>query len=196
MNLFRQPFPLTDEQVIREALKTVTEYSNCHPGDTFNTTCCIDQTLAAVKTVWKNARHYSPHQTLKQDDLAEITKIYNRICDDLRTRAAAKIMECLKRRRIREIDIATADALISAQMRKRGYCFFFTWQKLRVKVTIKIPGNRALIFAIKYKDIRDGKLDGIIEDVVAVVDAIVAADTEISVWPLNGSWKYFTGWQN
>ena len=196
MNIFRKPFPLTDEQIIREALKTVTEYADGHRGDSFNTTCCIDQTMASVKTVWKNARNYAPHQALKQDDLEEINEIYGRIGTDLRTRAEAKMLDVLKRRRIREIDIATADALISAELRKRGYRFFFTWQQLRVKVTLQVAGNQALTFIVKFKDIRNGKLDGIIEGVMAVVDAIVASGTEISVFPLVGRWRYFTFWKS
>ena len=59
---------MTDEEVIREALKTVTEYSNRNPGDTFNVNVCVERTLASVHRVWREARKYSFHQALKWED--------------------------------------------------------------------------------------------------------------------------------
>jgi hypothetical protein len=67
----REPFPLTDEEVIRKALKTVTDYSNRNPGDTFNVNVCVERTLASVHRVWREARNYSPHQALKWEDQVE-----------------------------------------------------------------------------------------------------------------------------
>ena len=53
MRLFskRKPFPLTDEEVIREALKTVTEYANRNPGDKFDINACTDAVLASVTDI-------------------------------------------------------------------------------------------------------------------------------------------------
>lgn len=195
MNIFRKPFPMTDEQIIREALKTVTSYEACHPGDSFNTNSCIEQTMSSVKTIWRSARFYAPHQALKREDLEEINEIYGRIGTNLRTRAEAKVMECLKRRRVREIDIATAEALIAAELRKRGHQFFFTWQKLRVKVSVRLDAGHAMTFIVKFKEIREGKLDGIIEGVMSVVDAIGKSGRDLYVWSLSGSWRNVTCWQ-
>ena len=60
----RPPFPLTDEDVIVEALKTVTGYANHHPGEDFNINDCVELTLASVKDIWKKARHFATYQKL------------------------------------------------------------------------------------------------------------------------------------
>ena len=195
MNLFRKSFPMTDEQVIRAALKTVTSYDGCHPGDTFNTTACIDQVMTSVKQIWREARFYAPHQPLKREDLEEINDIMTRIGPELRARAQAKITECLKKRRIRDIDMAASEALISAEMRKRGLKFFYNWQKLRVRVSLKLDEGRAFSFIVKYKEVREGKLDSIIESVMNVVESLRGSRDDITVWPTSAAWKRFATWQ-
>lgn len=198
MNLFennRPPFPLTDEQVIREALKTVTDYANRYAGDTFSVEHCIDCTVASVKDVWRRARDYAPHQALKWDDQDEIAQLLLRIRTDLRARAYIKATECLKNRKILEINKMTAEALITYELRRRGMKHFFEWQKLRVKVSIKLECGRAMTFIVKYKDIREGKLLDILGEIMAVVEPLNNTDTNITVWPLTGSWNKWNGWK-
>ena len=192
MNMFRkerEPFPLTDEQVIREALKTVTDYANHNPGDEFRINDCIDRTLASVKDIWKKARHYSYYQTLKQEDLKEITHLVQRIETDLRARAYIKATECLKNRTIRQINMSTAEAVIVYELRQRGFQYFFDWPKLRVKVSVKLECGSAMTFIVKYKDIREGKLTGILDKVLAIADLYNKTGVAVTVWPLTGRWK-------
>ncbi len=186
---------MSDEEVIREALKMVTDYANHHPGDQFNINECIDYVLASVKKIWKTARHYSTYQTLKWEDQNEVTKLSLRIATDLRARAYIKATECLKNRKIHQINMATAEALISYELRQRGFSFFFTWQKLRVRVSIKLACDRAMTFIVKYKDIREGKLLQVLDEVMAIVEPLNKTKTSLSVWPLSGSWKNWTGWK-
>ena len=191
----REPFPLTDEEVIRKALKTVTDYSNRNPGDTFNVNVCVERTLASVHRVWREARNYSPHQALKWEDQVEFTDLIHRVTDDLRARAFAKANECLKNRKIHEINKSAADALIAYELRQRGFSFSFEWQKLRVKVSVKLECGKALTFIVKYKDIREGRLSKILDEVCAVIEPLNKSGSILSVWPLSGLWKSWTGWQ-
>ena len=186
---------MTDEEVIREALKTVTDYANRHPGDQFNINYCIDYTVASVKDIWKKARNYSSYKALSQEDVDEVTRLICRISTDLRARACIKAAECLKNRKILQINMATAEALITYELRQRGFMFSFVWQTLRVKVSIKLECGRAMTFIVKYKDIREGKLLQIMDEVMAVVEPLNKTKTHISVWPLSRSSKNWNGWK-
>lgn len=186
---------MTDEEVIREALKTVTDYADRYPGDQFNINNCIDYAIASVKDVWKKARHYSCHQTLTWDDQDEITRLVCRITTDLRAKAYIKASNCLKSRKIQQINKATAEALITYELRQKGFMFSFIWQKLRVKVSIKLECGSAMTFIVKYKDIREGKLLQIMDEVMSVVEPLNKTKTNITVWPLSGAWKMWNGWK-
>lgn len=194
-NRKREPFPLSDEEVIREALKTVTDYANRHPGDQFNINNCIDHALASVKDIWKKARNYSTYKALSREDVDEATRLICRITTDLRARAYIKATECLKNRKIQQINMATTEALITYELRQRGFMFSFNWQKLRVKVSIKLECGSAMTFIVKYKDIREGKLLQIMDEVMAVVEPLNKTKTNITVWPLSGSWRTWNGWK-
>lgn len=186
---------MTDEEVIREALKMVTEYANRHPGDEFNINECIDYTLGAVKRIWRTARKYPPNSTLTYEDISEISILANRIATELRARTYIKATECLKNRKLLEINKTTAEALISYELRQRGFKFFFEWQKLRVKVSLQLESGNGMTFIVKYKDIREGKLQQILEDIMAIVEPLNRTKINISVWPLSGSWKTWSGWK-
>ena len=191
----REPFPMTDEEVINEAMKTVKEYADHHPGDDFDINECIDRTLASVKRIWRTARKYSPNQAWKWEDQDELSRLIKRTSTDLRACAYTKAMECLKNRKIRQINMATAEALITCELRKRGFKFYFNWQKLRVKVSIKLECGSAMTFIVTYKDIREGKRVQIMDEVMAVVEPINKTKTHISLWPLSGSWRTWNGWK-
>ena len=191
----REPFPLSDEEVIREALKTVTDYANRHPGDQFDINKCVDNALASVKDIWKNARKYSGYRTLSSEDIDEVTRLRQRIATDLRARAYIKATGCLKNRKIQQINMATAESLITYELRQRGFKFSFVWQKLRVKVSIILECGRAMTFIVKYKDIREGKLLQIMDEIMAVVEPLNRTKTHITVWNLSGFWKTWNGWK-
>ena len=107
MRLFskRKPFPLTDEEVIREALKTVTEYANRHPGEEFNINACTDAVMASVTEIWMKARGYTSARAIKWVDQDECSQLVSRISMDLRARACIKATECLRNRKIQKINI-------------------------------------------------------------------------------------------
>lgn len=191
----REPFPMTDEEVIREALKTVTDYANRHPEDQFNINSCIDHAVSSVEDIWKRARHCSSGQALRREDQDELTRLTRRITTDLRARAYTKATACLKSRKFLQINMAAAEALITHELRRRGFLFSFVWQKLRVKVSIKLERGSAMTFIVKYKDIREGKLLQIMDEVMAVVEPLNKTKTHINVWDLSWSWKKWNGWK-
>ena len=198
MRLFskRKPFPLTDEEVIREALKTVTEYANRHPGEEFNINACTDAVMASVTEIWMKARGYTYVRTLRGNEQDECSQLVSRISMDLRARACIKATECLKNRQIQKINMSTAEALIAYELRQRGLKFFFEWQKLRVKVSIKLDCGSAMTFIVKYKDLREGKLLDILDTIMAIVTPLNQTKGDVTVWPLTGSWKTWNGWKS
>ena len=145
--------------------------------------------------IWKKARNYSTYKALSREDVDEATRLICRITTDLRARAYIKATECLKNRKIQQINIATTEALITYELRQRGFMFSFNWQKLRVKVSIKLECGSAMTFIVKYKDIREGKLLQIMDEVMAVVEPLNKTKTNITVWPLSGSWRTWNGWK-
>ena len=172
---------MTDEEVIREALRTVTDYAKRHPDNQFDINQCIEWVLASVKGVWKRARNYAPYMTLTQEDLDELTRLVCRITPDLRTRACLKAAECQKGRKIRQINISTAEALISYELRQRGLPYHLEWQQFRVKVSIRLDHARALTFIVWFKDIREGRLHQVLEEVLAVAEALNRTSNQITV---------------
>ena len=192
----RKPFPLTDEEVIREALKTVTEYANRHPGEEFNINACTDAVMASVTEIWMKARGYTSARAIKWVDQDECSQLVSRISMDLRARAYIKATECLKNRKIQQINMSTAEALIAYELRQRGLKFFFEWQRLRVKVSIKLECCCGMTFIVKYKDIREGKLLDILDTIMAIVTPLNQTKGDVTVWPLSGNWKTWNGWKS
>lgn len=190
----RPPFPLTDEQVIRKALMTVTRYAETFPDESFYLDECVDWTMGSIKDVWKAARGYSSHQALTREDQDEIVELFVRIGPDLRERAVEKAMECLRNRKVQKLNQTTAEAIISNELRRRGLPFHVDWQKLRAKVSIKLECGRALTFFVKYKDIEEGKLLPMLDEVFAVVEPLDKTKVHLTVSPLSGAMKNWAGW--
>jgi hypothetical protein len=92
--------------------------------------------------------------------------------------------------------MSTAEALIAYELRQRGLKFFFEWQKLRVKVSIKLDCGSAMTFIVKYKDIREGKLLDILDTIMAIVTPLNQTKGDVTVWPLTGTWKTWNGWRS
>ena len=134
-------------------------------------------------------------KALKWEDQDELTRLIRRIEPDLRARAYTKATACLKSRKILQINMAAAEALITYELRRRGFMFSFVWQKLRVKVSIKLECGSAMTFIVKYKDIREGQLLRIMDEVMAVVEPLNKTKTNINVWDLSRSWKNWSGWR-
>ena len=89
----REPFPLTDEEVIREALKAVTSYASRHTEEAFVLDDAVEWALAAVESVWRKARHYYSYRPLGIADRQELEELSARIRQELRARACKKAME-------------------------------------------------------------------------------------------------------
>lgn len=170
---------MTDELIIREALKTVTEFAHCHPDDQFDINECIQQTIFSVKKVWRVAHHiWRPFTAAERRELDDVLL---RIKDELSARAYLKANACLKGRMVLKVNQTNAEALLTYEMGRRGLPYHFDWQKFRVKVSIKLSCKSEVTFIVKYKDIRAGKLTDILDKAMRIVEDIEAFGGHITV---------------
>ena len=122
----------------------------------------------------------------------ELRALEDRVRPELRARAYNKAMECLKGRKVGQINRATAEAVISYELRQRGCEFFYQFQAHRVKVSIRVGENGAMAFFVRFKDIREGRLTGILDTAAGIAKQINQSGLNISI---STGWKNFAGWQ-
>lgn len=170
---------MTDEQIIREALKTVTEYAHRHPDGQFDINECIQQTIFSVERVWRVAHH--TWRSFTAAERRELDELLMRIKDELSARAYLKANACLKGRMVLKVNQANAEALLTYEMGRRGLPYHFDWQSFRVKVSLKLACKSEMTFIVKYKDIRAGKLSEILDRAMTVVEALEASGGNITV---------------
>ena len=160
---------LTDEAVIREALKTVTEYANRHPDSMFNVDECVEQTV----------KHSYFGLTAK--DRQTIDELRYRIEAELRTRARAKAMGVLKSRTVRQINMVTAENVLSEELGKRGYQYHFCdWQQHRVKILIRLNNGKNMKFFVKYKDV-PSKVQEILDNITTIINIITQTGLIVTI---------------
>ena len=188
----REPLALSDEEVIREALKAVTSYASKHTEEDFVLNDCVDWALAAVESVWRKARGYSPYRPIFGDDEKELSELKARIAQELRARACKKGMESLKHRKMVQINRATAEAVLSYELRQRGCEFFFEFQTHRARVYVRAGEDHALNFYIRYKDLRQDKLTEILDAAADIAHRLEQSELDPTV---TGGWKNWTGWK-
>ena len=87
------PFPLTDEEFIRETLKAADIYAKEHPDDTFDINDCVDRVLSCVEPIWRNARLLAALTEYSPLDEKELRELEDRVRPELRARAYKKAME-------------------------------------------------------------------------------------------------------
>lgn len=195
MGLFKKkpcPVPLTDEEFIRETLKAVDVYAKEHPDDTFDINDCVDRVMMCMEPTWRNVRLLASFTALSPMDDKELRALEDRVRPELRARAYSKAMACLKGRKVRQINRATAEAVISHELRERGCEFLFHFQTHRVKVFLKAGDNGAMAFFVRFKDIREGRLTAILDAAAGIAKQIGQSGLDINV---STGWKNFAGWQ-
>ena len=170
---------MTDEQIIREALKTVTDYSHRHPDDKFDINECIQQTIFSVERIWRADHH--TWRPFAGPERREMDELLLRIKDELSARAYLKANACLKDRMVLRVNRTNAEALLTYEMGRRGLPYNFDWQKFRVKVSLKLACKSEVTFIVKYKDIRAGKLTDILDKAMRIVEDIEAFGGHITV---------------
>lgn len=159
---------LTDEAVIREALKTVTEYANRHPDSMFNVDECVEQAVNAIFG-------------LTAKDRQTIDELRYRIEAELRTRARAKAMGVLKSRTVRQINMVTAENVLSEELSKRGYQYHFCdWQQYRVKILIRLNNGKNMKFFVKYKDV-PSKVQEILDNITTIINIITQTGLTVTI---------------
>ena len=189
----REPFPLSDEEVIREALKAVTSYASRHTEEAFVLDDAVEWALAAVESVWRKARHYFSYRPLGLADRQELEELSARIRQELRARACKKAMESLKSRKMLQINKATAEAVLTYELRRRGCEFFFEFQAYRVRVFVRAGEKHALSFVIWYKMLQqEQRLTQALDAVAAIAEQVRLSGLDLTAY---GGWKDFTRWQ-
>ena len=186
------PFPLTDEEFIRETLKAVEIYAKEHPDDTFDVNDCVDRVLMCMEPTWRNVRLLASFTDQSPLDDKELRALEKRVRPELRARAYTKAMECLKGRKVRQINRATVEAVISYELRLRRCEFFFHFQTHRVKVYLRVGGNNAMAFFVRFKDIREGHLTEILDAAAGIAKQIGQSGLDLNI---STRWKNYTGWQ-
>ena len=195
MGIFKKkepvPFPLTDEEFIRETLKAVDIYAKQHPDDTFNINDCIDCVMMNMEPTWRNVRLLAAYDGFSPLDDKERRALEDRVRPELRARAYNKAMSCLKGRKIQLINRATAEAVISHELRQQGCEFFFQFQTHRVKVYLRVGENSAMAFYVRFKDIREGRLTEILDAAAGIAKQISQSGLGISI---STGWENYAGW--
>lgn len=186
------PFPLTDEEFIRETLKAATVYAKQHPDDTFNVNDCVDRVLMCMEPTWRKVRLLAAYDGFSPLDDKELKALEKRVRPELRARAYHKAMECLKGRKVGQINRATAEAVISYELRQRGCQFFFYFQTHRVKVYLRAGTNNAMAFFVRFKDIREGRLTEILDAAAGIAKQIDQLGLDLNI---STGWKNYAGWQ-
>lgn len=186
------PFPLTDEEFIRETLKAANVYAKQHPDDTFNVNDCVDWVLMNMEPTWRNVRLLAAYDGFSPLDEKELRALEDRVRPELRARAYNKAMECLKGRKVGQINRATAEAVISYELRQRGCEFFFHFQTHRVKVYLRVGENGAMAFYVRFKDIREGRLTEILDAAAGLAEQISQSGLDLNI---SKGWKNYAGWQ-
>lgn len=186
------PFPLTDEEFIRETLKAANVYAKQHPDDTFNVNDCVDWVLMNMEPTWRNVRLLAAYDGFSPLDEKELRALEDRVRPELRARAYNKAMECLKGRKVGQINRATAEAVISYELRQRGCEIFYQFQAHRVKVSIRVGENGAMAFFVRFKDIREGRLTEILDAAAGLAEQISQSGLDLNI---SKGWKNYAGWQ-
>ena len=194
--LGRKPFPLTDEQVIREALKRVSSYARAHPGDDFNTEDCVREALRSVETVYRTARE-GPFVKLplRRWEEAELKQILSRVEAPLEERARKKAAGIFWKRKVLQISRVTTRAVIASGLRERGLRYFFEDKQHHLLVTVMLSHGRAMSFNIADKGVAVGDLDRIIDSIARAADAVNEVDVPVNVWLMPEGMENWNGWK-
>ena len=198
-----KPFPLTDEQVIAQALKVVRVYAEKHKGETLDVNQCVKLSVQEIENVWGKARFpgwfhgraFNRFPNRFPSEVKELKELIIRVKPQVEERAKALVYECMKQQKVSEINLTAYEAMITEELRARGYKFLFDWQKRKVKVTIKISDTLACTQEIKYSDIKRGLLPALIAAVAEAVDFLNGKNLNVSVWRMSKDWKAWVTWK-
>ena len=190
--LFRRRFGMTDEQVVEQALKAVPEYAKNHNRDAFDADECVKSTIKAIEPVYRGVRLTG--LILSPSQAKELRELKKRVKPELERKAKELACECMKKQKVDSISLTAYEALITSELRARGYMFLFQWQKNKVLVTIKVSDTLACTQEIKYSDIKKGRLPELIADVAEAVDLLSGKDLKVSVWKMSKDWKSSAKW--
>ena len=185
-NLLRKPFPMSDEELIEQALELV------HTGKDINE--YVKGAENALEHVWRNVRETGLVLTPSQEK--ELKRISDRVRPRLQERARQLAIENMKRQTVESINKIRYEALLTAELSSRGFTFSFAWQKKAVQVTVKLSETLACTHEIKYSAIERGRLPVLIGEISHAVELLGGQDLKVSIWRLSDYWNQRTEWKH
>lgn len=86
-----------------------------------------------------------------------------------------------KKDRLRQIGQASARALLTAELMNQHWPFAFEWQKIQVKVFIRLNRRSIVSFTLRYSSVADGSMQTRIEKALSIIQAIEESGTDIRI---------------
>lgn len=183
MNIFKntKPFPLSDSQVIKEAVKNVDLYFNGRKASYVDIDRCVESALSRITDIWKSAREIGRRESLNREQQQELVELIVRVQEPIEQQARKRAMELLKQQKSSEIEKTTIDALLRAKLNEEGFPHYTTWQKYRVKVNLLLSKNRVMTFFVRLKDFRENKMHQVVDSALGIARQINNIDFDIEL---------------
>lgn len=178
----RQPFPLSDREMIAKSLLGVRDYyrsvKNVMP---FNVDDCINHVLETFKVIYREARGYRRrYDPLIKEDLREMSEIYGRIEDTLREEARKQAMSKASAIKARKISQISASSALRIAFQENGFTPEIIAQCYRAKVTVSL-NKYSITVIIPYKVINEGKLDECLEHFKRIASSLETSPYEYQI---------------
>ena len=175
------PFPLSDERVIEEVLKSLEIYIKGHTPQTFDTEQCVEFALSRIPAVWKSVREIGRSESLNLAQQEDLFRLIQRVEDPVREQARRKALDYLKTLKSAQVERVTTEALVVAALRERGRLFRLDWRKYFVKVSILLSNKKIMTFNVRIRDFRENKVSQVVEQALNVAAQLEGADVSIEV---------------
>ena len=175
------PFPLSDERVIEEVLKSLEIHIKGQTPQTFDTEKCVEFALSRISAVWKSVREIGRSESLNLAQQEDLFRLIQRVEDPVREQARRKALDYLKTLKSAQVERVTTEALVVAALRERGRLFRLDWRKYFVKVSILLSNKKIMTFNVRIRDFRENKVSQVVEQALNVAAQLEGADVSIEV---------------
>lgn len=115
----------------------------------------MDKGLELLKRRYQNSRKWSRFQAWSLESREEVAFIWDTIQPDVLAAIEEYLRKFRHRKLTKEINAASAQAIIKAAMKEAGLKHQFTAQTYRAKVSVRITENRCLTFYVPYSKLME-----------------------------------------
>jgi len=164
---------LTEEEIIREALRAVPEYmERIRSTGTFNLETCVYAEVKRIERLYKECMGILQHSRMTRNQIHDMDAYTSYFVPVLMEKTLPIQQRYMQQRRVSQLNAITARALIPEEFKKVGLKAEVTGQKYRAKVVVTLPATNVR-FYVRYKDIwREGIMDEVIRAVLDLKEAI------------------------